>query len=974
MLLSAGSVFAQAGTPIFVELKSPAPKAVARFQAKRTGKTFDEALYRAALELAQNDFLQQLTNAGVPYTLTSTPVGVPSGAIQVPDRYTELINAVRLIVAGNDVRRVRANPNVKHITVDVPRQLVLNTSVPYIRANCPPPDTDRSCSSARSHGLRGQGAINSDGSASGQVIAVLDTGIHAGLPGVPGQPMFDDRVSDDNYLMRNIVTNPDLRPVRQQGVPFNPAIHHTKVVYRALFGVQSGDDVGHGTMCASTAAGLKVRIPDTDTNPSERGLVLEGVAPGALLMDYKVCPSLVCTGQQILLALQDAAQDFDVAGFPKPRATVVNMSFGDKAGDENSADSIAAGNLQFLGVVPEASAGNDGPSEQIIGNPAAGRLVVATAATNDPGKGGWSADVLDPSAFNSSTTGSVTPANGFPAAAGQRTLVQLFPMQGSPNPPAGSMAQYYVFVRNGQTPADFPFSVNGRIALVKTSGALLPATLFAQVANNAAAAGAVAVLFLSGVETPTAVVTTIPAANVAPTDGQYLINIMTAAGGDPPVGTVSRFPLRINPPGSIFRPDTASFSSRGPLRSFIHVKPDITAPGVNVLMGASPTGVPVILGDPDYFNSASGTSFSGPHISGTAALIRDANRAGGGQPDFSPSQVRAALMNGATNLRLADRITPVPDSDSRNFIHATGAGLVEMVRATSVKAIIGTNEVNGPDGPDDPTDPDFLPSYSFGQQAWIGTNLPSSDPRQQKTITITVADVSGLSGSYSLQSVDGGANRGEITRPLSEPGFSLSLSVNSVAVPANGSATLDVTVKVDGRSGGLQIAGKDVSGAFATEFLWYVVATRGTESVRMPFYLRVIRGCPGGGSVDQAQGNGEFQRDDTGHSVQFNVAAQASCPSAGEVNVNELNGDINQSSANLRGTVSSISVSGNVATIRGPCALRNGSACQFTITLEDNADPGTGADRFTLQWVTAAGASFRASGLLTAGNILVRGN
>src|SRR5437870_9970653 len=89
-------------------------------------------------------------------------------------------------------------------------------------------------------------------------------------------------------------------------------------------------------------------------------------------------------GTQIMLALQDAAQDRDVAGFPKPQATVVNMSFGNNAGNENSADSIAAGNLQFAGVVPEASAGNDGPREQIVGSPAAGRLVVASAATLTP--------------------------------------------------------------------------------------------------------------------------------------------------------------------------------------------------------------------------------------------------------------------------------------------------------------------------------------------------------------------------------------------------------------------------------------------------------------------------------------------------------------------------------------------------------------------------------------------------------------
>ncbi len=974
MVMFAGSLSAQSGTPIFVELNSPAPTAVASFLAAESGQPFDPNLYRASVLLSQDGFLQQLTAAGISYTLTNTTLQLASGTVTLPDRYTDLINAVHLVVNGNDVGHIRANPNVKHISVDEPLQLLLNTSVPYIRANCPPPDNATGCTSARSNGLRGTGKINPDGSATGQVVAVLDTGIHAGVPPIPGQPMFDDRVGDDKFQMRTI-TNPDLRPVREQGSPFVPGVNHTKVVYRALFGAAIGDDVGHGTMVASTAAGLKAQIPATDQDPGEANKVLEGVAPGALLMDYKVCPSLVCLGTQIQLALQDAAQDRDVAGFPKPRATVVNMSFGSSSGDPNSANAIAAGNLQFAGVVPEASAGNDGPDENTINSPAAGRLVVATAATNDPGKTGWSADVLSSSSFSSSTTGSQTPATQFSPAAGQRQGIQLFPMAGAPDPPNGSMAQYYVFVKNGQTPADWPMTARGRIGLVKTSGALLPATFFAQVADTGAAAGAVAVIFLSGVESPTAVKTTIPAANIAPSDGQYLINIMTAQGGDPPGGTISQFPIRIVSPGTNFIPGTASFSSRGPRKDFQVVKPDITAPGVDILMGASPTGVPVILGDPDFYNRASGTSFSGPHVAGAAALVRDANITGGGRPDFTPSQVRAALMNSATNLRFANQ-TSIPDSDKRNFIHATGSGLTEMVRATSVKAIMGTNELNGTGGPDNPRNPNFLPSYSFGKKPWIGTNLPASDGRQQATITVTVADASKLGGSYALSIVDGGGNSGNITRPITTPGFSVQLNQNSVVVPANGRATFDVTVAVDGTSTGLKIAGTDVTGAMATEFLWFVVATRtdGTESLRMPFYLRVVQGCPQNPAQDEAdeQGDGDVDRGD-GHTAHFHTVAQASCPPAGEVDFDNQKDTDSDVIIGLRGAVTSFSVSGNTATLSGPCTLLDGSLCQYTVTVEDNADPGQGADRFTIRWTTAAGLSFQVSGLLTKGNILVHG-
>jgi len=76
----------------------------------------------------------------------------------------------------------------------------------------------------------------------------------------------------------------------------------------------------------------------------------------------------------------------------------------------------------------------------------------------------------------------------------------------------------------------------------------------------------------------------------------------------------------------------------------------------------------------------------------------------------------------------------------------------------------------------------------------------------------------------------------------------------------------------------------------------------------------------------------------------------------------------------LKGSVSSFSVSGNTATFSGPCTLLDGSVCQYTLIIQDNADPGNGADSFTIRWTTAVGASSEISGLLTNGNIVVHGH
>ncbi|MGH9787362.1 MAG: S8 family serine peptidase, partial [Candidatus Acidiferrales bacterium] len=334
VLLPAATLEAQ--TPVFVELKSPAPTVVARYEAQQAGQPFDAELHRASIRLAQDNFLNELTAAGVIYQLTNTTALVAGVEVNVADRYTELINAVRLSVTGEDVRRVRDNPNVAHITVDEPLRLTLDHSAPYIRANGP--------DSARSRGVRGAGQVGCDGSSTGQVVAVLDTGIdHT-------NPMFDSRFTDAQFEQRS----GDLRPVRLQGTPFlcdpltGEPLNHPKVAYRFLFQQMPvlGDDTGHGTNTSSAAAGLRARADST----LNQGEIVEGVAPGAVLMDYKVCPSLACVGQQIQMSLQDAAMERDLAGFPKPRATVVNMSFGDDdpdpnvGGNPNSANAVAAGN------------------------------------------------------------------------------------------------------------------------------------------------------------------------------------------------------------------------------------------------------------------------------------------------------------------------------------------------------------------------------------------------------------------------------------------------------------------------------------------------------------------------------------------------------------------------------------------------------------------------------------------------------
>jgi hypothetical protein len=85
----------------------------------------------------------------------------------------------------------------------------------------------------------------------------------------------------------------------------------------------------------------------------------------------------------------------------------------------------------------------------------------------------------------------------------------------------------------------------------------------------------------------------------------------------------------------------ASFSSRGPDPVALDIiKPDVTAPGVSILAGASPIHYDTAA-QGEYFQAIMGTSMSSPHVAGVFALVKQAH------PDWSPAMAKSALMTTA---------------------------------------------------------------------------------------------------------------------------------------------------------------------------------------------------------------------------------------------------------------------------------------------------------------------------------------
>jgi len=114
----------------------------------------------------------------------------------------------------------------------------------------------------------------------------------------------------------------------------------------------------------------------------------------------------------------------------------------------------------------------------------------------------------------------------------------------------------------------------------------------------------------------------------------------------------------------------AAFSSRGPAGPVI--KPDVTAPGVQILAGHSPTPDEVAGGPAgQYFQAIAGTSMSSPHVAGAALLLKDAHGS------WSPGQIKSALMTTAiTDVLKEDLETP---ADPFDF----GAGRIKVVDASA---------------------------------------------------------------------------------------------------------------------------------------------------------------------------------------------------------------------------------------------------------------------------------------------------
>ncbi|MHC0036522.1 S8 family serine peptidase [Pseudoneobacillus sp. C159] len=307
----------------------------------------------------------------------------------------------------------------------------------------------------------------------------------------------------------------------------------------------------------------------------------------------------------------------------KDKVDIVNLSLGNSINGPDLPISMALNKLTEKGIVAVTSSGNSGPDKWTVGSPGTASKAISVGAS--------------------------TPILKIPyiLIEGSRQKIRLEPMVGAEKW-VKDRSQLLAFGGIGK-PNELT-NVKGKIALVER-GQLT----FTEKAINAQKAGAVGLIIFNN------------------TSGEFIGNLQFDVGL--PVASISKkdgqmLKSQLDNGHSLIRmiEETeqdvlADFSSRGPVTRTWEIKPDILAPGV-AIQSTVPGG----------YLSLQGTSMAAPHVAGVAALMKQAH------PDWTPVQIKAALMNYALPLETANG-TPYRTYEQ-------GAGRLRIVEAIQAESLV----------------------------------------------------------------------------------------------------------------------------------------------------------------------------------------------------------------------------------------------------------------------------------------------
>jgi subtilisin family serine protease len=699
----------QLESPALAELPSETMSTMSAGNGRLEVNSTAAQAYVSQLQAEQNAFVNTMQNA-LPEAAVSTYINEAGQAVEAT--YQVVFNGMAVdpgSTSREEARRtLEALPGVKAVYLDFAHEPTLYASLPLI--NAPAIWTE-----AGGQGNAGDGIK----------FASMDGGLHHAAP------MFDG--TGWSY--------PGGWPAGGLGdsANNNGKIIASRAYFRSWDPPSVGDEntwpgtqgTSHGTHTGSTSVGISVTADYLGVNEN-----ISGVAPGAWAMSYRVFYNSVTNDGSFynvegIAALEDIVLD---------GADVVNNSWGGgpgSVGGEFDPLDTALINAYNAGVFVSMSAGNAGPGPGTGDHPSAEYINVAASTTSGT--------------FASGRLNVVLPTPISP------TLQNISYSGASfgPSLPIGTVISYTFVTAESVDPANFegcdPWpagTFTGKAALISRG-----ACEFGVKVVNAENGGADFVVVYNHADGGDELINmgagavgdqaTIPSIFVGNTAGTGMVDWYDANGAPSTLAVDTQAFQAGNDPDQII-----SFSSRGPSAAMT-LKPDIAAPGVNILAQGYAQGV---TGEARHlgYGQASGTSMASPHVAGAAAIIKQL------QPGWSNAEIKSAMMSTSKFMEVYNYDgSPAQPLDM-------GAGRLDLTNVTDPGVIL---------------DP---PSLSFGLIDYDG----------MKTIPVSVTNITTATETYTVSTLFTG-NGFAITQTTPLTGFVVSSA--SLALNAGETKTISVT-------------------------------------------------------------------------------------------------------------------------------------------------------------------------------------
>lgn len=576
----------------------------------------------------------------------------------------------------------------------------------------------------------------------GVIVGVIDTGIWPESPSFAGKQIKRDRhgLTIDGQGIRS-----SWMGTCQAGEQWNVKNCNSKIIgaryFLDGFGKKSiaksdylspRDGNGHGSHTSSTAAGNRVK--DVVVDGTSFGTI-SGMAPAAQLAMYKVCWTGVtddgCANSDSAAAVDQAVAD---------GVDVINYSIG----GTSEATVLDEVELAFMfasaaNVYVAVSAGNSGPGASTLDHPSP--WLTTTAASTY-----WISQkklVLgDGQQFiGASTTAALTTP----------TPMVMAEDAALPGADPDEAAECWANTLDpAKVTGKMVVCLRGTIARIEKS-------------FNVRDAGGVAMVQINPTENSlNGDLHAVPSVHLPDTALTPVTEYVR--GGGTPTGTIVEL---TSGESDLQVPEVAEFSSRGPSTTTGGdiLKPDLAAPGVDVLAAVAP---PFNFGR--SYDLYSGTSMASPHNAGLGALLMQEH------PDWSPMEIKSALMTTAGDHASTD--------SSDGGVFAQGAGFVD---------------------PNAAADPGVV--FDHGMVQWLGylegvlgadldasfdMEIPTIDGSQINQASIALGSLAGVETvRRTLTNVSGSTET--YTPTVDLPGIDVTSSHDSVTLESGESESVEIT-------------------------------------------------------------------------------------------------------------------------------------------------------------------------------------